>query len=318
LRTYYLPLSENQTRQYIDASALMRAYTEAVTELAQVRGSMFWRELRGVNYLIRTTAKGAQSTIGADDAETQAIFQRFVERKSAATTRVKTLGERLVEQRKLNRVYQVGRTPNVVVKVLQALTKAGIDAHFTAVGTHAIYAFESACGVRMGSEALATRDMDLLFDTRQRLEFFSTLQRSGSSLVGVLRKADASFRVRRSQLQTAVNDDGFEVDIIRRAARDGDPHPLRMSAEDDDLWAVQVPSGESMTAGRRFQQLVVASSGEMAMMKTLHPLDFVRIKTQLAASGGRDPLKRPKDALQAQAVQQLWDEFLSLREDLQA
>jgi len=32
------------------------------------------------------------------------------------------------------------------------------------------------------------------------------------------------------------------VDIIRRVARDGDPHPLRMSDDEDDLWAAQVPS----------------------------------------------------------------------------
>ena len=316
----YFQLSQNQSRQYIDATALMRAYAQAVDEAAQVRGSMFWRELRGVRYLIRTSAQSAQSTIGVDSAETQAIFEKFMARKEAATARIKTLTERLGEQRKLNRVYQVGRTPAVVVKILQALTKAGIDGQFTTVGTHAIYAFESACGVRIGTEAMATRDMDLLFDARQRLEFLSTLKRSSTSLVGVLRKADSSFHILRhalrSQLQTAVNDDGFEVDIIRRAARDGDPHPLRMPADEEDLWAVQVPSGEKMAAGRRFEQLVVSSSGDMAVMKTLHPQDFIRIKTALAQSPTRDPLKRPKDVLQARVVQQLWDEFLSFREDL--
>ena len=306
----FLELTENQSRQYIDAQALMRAQADALDDAAQVRGSMIWRELRGVRYLIRTSAASAQKTIGPDSEDTRAIYDRFMERKQSSVARVKSMTARLEEQRKLNRLYGVGRAPNVIIKVLNALQKAGIASQFLTVGTNAIYAYESACGVRVGTEAMATRDMDLLFDTRQRAAFVSTLRRLDTSLLAVLRKADPSFRVLRNQLQTAVNDDGYEVDIIRRTAKDGDPHPLRMSSNEDDLWAVQVSSGEKMVAGRKFQQLVVAASGQMAMMQTLHPLDFVRIKTQLASSLQRDPLKRPKDKLQAGVVQSLWDSYL--------
>ncbi len=303
-------LTENQSRQYIDAQALVRAHTQALEDAAQVRGSMIWRELRGVRYLIRTSAASAQKTIGPDSPETQGVYTRFMERKEATAARVKSLAARVQEQRKLNRIYGVGRTPNVIVRVLQELQWAGIADQFLTVGTNAIYAYESACGVRVGNDAMATRDMDLLFDTRQRAAFVSTLRRLDSSLLAVLRKADKSFRVMRDQLQTAVNDDGYDVDIIRRTAKDGDPHPLRMSDSDDYLWAVQVGSGEKMVAVRKLGQLVVATSGEMAVMHTLHPLDFIRVKTALSADPKRDPLKAPKDGLQARVVKGLWDEYL--------
>ena len=309
----FLELTENQSRQYIDAQALMRAQADALDNAAQVRGSMIWRELRGVRYLIRTSAASAQKTIGPHSSDTQAVYDRFMERKQASAARVKSLTARLEEQRKLNRVYGVGRAPNVIVKILGALQKAGVSSQFLTVGTHAVYAYESACGVRVGNDAMATRDRDLLFDTRQRTAFVSTLRRLDSSLLAVLRKADPSFRVLRNQLQTAVNDDGYEVDIIRRTAKDGDPLPLRMSDSEDDLWAVQVSSGEKMVAARKFQQLIVAASGQMAMMQTLHPLDFIRIKTLLAANPQRDPLKRPKDKLQAVVVQGLWNSYLQHR-----
>lgn len=310
----FLELSENQARQYIDAQALMRAHAEALDDAAQVRGSMIWRELRGVRYLIRTSAASAQKTIGPDSADTHAIYQRFMERKQTATARVKSLAARLDEQRKLNRVYGVGRVPNVIVKVLQALQKAGIAEQFLTVGTNAIYAYESACGARVENEAMATRDMDLLFDTRQRTAFVSTMRRLDSSLLAVLRKADPSFRVLRNQRQTAVNDDGYEVDIIRRTAKDGDPHPLPMSASEDDLWAVQVSSGEKMVSRHKFQQLVISTSGHMGHMQTLHPLDFIHVKKELSRTPHRDPLKRPKDLLQANVVQELWDIYLQHRE----
>lgn len=313
----FLELTENQSRQCTDAQALVRAQAEALEDAAQVRCSMIWRELRAVHYLIRTSAASAQKTIGPDSADTQAIYERFMERKQAATERVKTLTARLEGQRKLNRVYRVygvGRAPNVIVKVLEALRKAGISSQFLTVGTNATYSYESACGVRVGTQAMATRDMDLLFDIGQRSVFVSTLRRLDSSLLAVLRKADPSFRVLRNQLQTAVNDDGYEIDIIRRTAKDGDPHPLRMRPSEDDLWAAQVSSGEKIVAGRKFQQLVVAASGQMAMMQTLHPLDFIRIKTALSGDVQRDPLKRPKDKPQAETVQALWNSYLQYRE----
>lgn len=302
--------NENQLRQYTDAAAVFAAYARAVKEAATVRGSMFWRELRGVRYLIRTSAAGAQQTLGPDSEQTQAIFADFMARKDRVELSRKSLATKLDEMRKLNKVYSVGRTPQVVVALLQSMEKAGIAEQFFTVGTHALYAYESACGVRVGTGALATRDVDLLYDTRQHVSFVTTMKRLDSSLIDIFRKADKTFRVRSEQLQTAVNDEGFEIDLIRRVATDADPHPLAMSAKEDDFWAVQVPSGNQLVSSRKFAQMVVSAKGDMALMRTVHPLDFVRVKSAIAASSQRDPLKRPKDALQAEVVQRLWDEYL--------
>jgi hypothetical protein len=271
---------------------------------------MFWRELRGVRYLIRSSSAGAQTSLGADSEQIQVIYNKFMERKERVEQSRRSLTLKLEEMRKLNKVYGVGRTPNVVVSLLQSMEKAGIAEQFQTVGTHALYAYEAACGVRVGTEALATRDVDLLYDTRQHVAFVTTMKRLDSSLIDVFRKADKTFRVRPDQLQTAVNDEGFEIDILRRTAVDGDPHPLPMSTKEEEMWAVQVASGNQLVSGRRFDQMVVSTRGDMALMRTVHPLDFVRVKNTIATSRQRDPLKRPKDALQAQIVQHLWDEYM--------
>ncbi len=308
--------SENQLRQYADAAAVYSAHARAVKEAATVRGSMFWRELRGTTYLIRTSSAGAQRTLGADSDETRAIYASFMQRKERVEQSRKALALKLEEMRQLNKVYRIGRTPQVVVALLQALDKAGIAEQFLTVGTHALYAYESACGVRLGNDALATRDMDLLYDTRQHVAFVTSLKRLDSSLIDVFRMADKTFRVRPDQLQTAVNDEGFEIDVIRRTAIEGDPHPLPMSAHEEDFWAVQVPSGNQLVSARRFEQMVVSPRGDMGWMRTVHPLDFVRVKSALAQSTQRDPLKRPKDALQARLAQYLWEHYLMhLRDD---
>jgi len=310
LNTLFLDLEENQKRQFIDAETVFLAAAKAKKDAAEVRGGMFWRDLRGKSTLIRTTAHGAQKSLGHRSAETEAIYTSFMARKEAYEERLKALKAQLTIQQRLNRALRVGRVPNVVVGVINALESMGVQEHFLVVGTHALYAYETAAGVRITEAAMATRDEDMLLDTRKRIAFFTTMKKLDSSLVGVLRKVDRSFEVATDQLYTARNKDGFEVDIIRRTQKDTDPHPLRMSEDHNDLWAVQVSMGEKLQSARRMDQVVVATSGEMALMRTIHPIDFARIKQSLSQQTGRNPNKSGKDALQSHIVTALVNEYL--------
>ena len=302
---YLYELAESQKRQYIDAETVFCALAQANKAAAEVRGSMFWRDLKGTTTLIRSSATGAQKSLGAHSEANQIVFDSFMRRKTSVESRVKALKAQLATQQRLNRAHRVGRVPNLVVNVLNVMAKAGVDTHFLVVGTHALYAYEAAAGVRIAEQAMATRDVDMLFDTRKRLAFFTAMEKLDSSLIGLLRKADASFEVVEDQHYTARNDDGFEVDVIRRMAHEQDPHPLRMSSAEDDFWAVQVSMGGRLASARRFDQVVVATSGEMALMRTVHPLDFARIKLALSLQTNREANKRGKDALQATIINTL-------------
>lgn len=308
---HFVELDEKQLRQLSDAQSAWRNYKAAEKEAAEVRGSLRWKSVNGRTYLVRVTSTGAETSLGPQDERLQQMFDNFHARKAAAQARLKAMKAAIAEHRQLNRVYQVGRVPAVVVRSLAAIENAGFADQFLTVGTHALYAYETAAGVRVETGVLATQDLDLLFDAA-RLEAYKTQLRRGDakSLIDVFRRADPSFRVVRDRLQTAVNDSGFEIDIIRRRAAGRDPHPLRMSDDEDDFWAVQVDQGDKIASGRKFEQLVVAANGEMAIMRTLHPLQFIRLKRELGALPGRDPIKAPKDRLQAQVVQQLWDTSL--------
>ena len=284
--TFFLDQTESQKRQYIDAETVFLALVKAKKAAAEVRGSMLWRALRGKQTLIRTSATGGQKSLGTHSEETQAMYDSFVSRKASAESRLKALKAQLATQQRLNRALRVGRVPNVVVGVINALESIGVQEHFMVVGTHALYAYETAAGVRISEEAMATRDVDMLFDTRKHIAFVTAMKKLDSSLIGVLRKVDPSFEVVEDQLYTARNQDGFEVDIIRRTAKAADPPPLRMD------------------------QVVVATSGEMALMRTVHPLDFARIKQGLSRQVGRDPNKSGKDALQSRIVTELVNEHM--------
>jgi hypothetical protein len=96
---------------------------------------------------------------------------------------------------------------------------------------------------------------------------------------------------------------------LRRAASGAYPHPLRVSAHDDDLWAVQISSGAALLGGGGFEQAVVATNGHMANLRAPAPATFVRVKQQLAVQRDRDPLKARKDALQATIVSNMMRDY---------
>jgi len=225
-----LEISPAIARQYIDAVATFEALEEAQEDAAKVRGGMYWHAGPPTSpeskYLVRTTPAGTETSLGTRTPETEAIYKRFVHRKRESTERVSGLKAALAQHQRLNRALRVGRVDPLVVALLGRLASTQLSPHFRVVGTHALYAYEATAGVRLDSDTLATRDMDLLWDTRKRILFSTQLAKVDSSMLGVLKKVDSSFRIRKSQKYTAVNKDGFEVDIIRRERTDS---PARVS-----------------------------------------------------------------------------------------
>lgn len=309
-----LETSATISRQYIDAVSVFEALEEALEDAAQVRGGMYWHAGPPTSpdskYLVRTTPAGAETSLGARTAELDAIYARFTQRKRESTERVSGLQAALVQQQRLNRALRVGRVDPLVVALLNRLASTKLSEHFRVVGTHALYAYEAAAGVRLDADALATRDIDLLWDTRKRIIFSTQLARVDSSMLGVLKKVDATFRIRKSQKYTAVNKDGFEVDIIRRERAGDDPHPIKLSAEDEDFWVVQARRANVLLDSPGYSAVIVASNGTMARMNTVHPATFVAFKQWMSTQPEREALQRRRDVLQADTVQEMLEKYL--------
>ncbi|MBC7621334.1 MAG: hypothetical protein H7293_20530 [Candidatus Saccharibacteria bacterium] len=289
-----LEISATVARQYIDAVSTFEALEEAQDEAAQVRGGMYWHagpaSAPDTKYLVRTTPAGAETGLGTRTPETEAMYERFTQRKRESTERVSGLKAALEQHQRLNRALRVGRVDPLVVALLGRLASTQLSPHFRVVGTHALYAYESTAGVRLDSDTLATRGMDLLWDTRKRILFSTQLAKVDSSMLGVLKKVDSSFRIRKmtskSQKYTAVNKDGFEVDIIRRA--------------------------NVLLDSPGFSAVIVATNGTMARMNTVHPATFVAFKRWMANQADREALKRRRDVLQAETVQTVLGKYLPL------
>ncbi len=307
---FFLPLSESQSRQFIDAETVHAATRLARKAADEVRGSMIWREVAGKTYLIRTAPDASQRSLGPRTQVTQEIFEKFTKKKEVVSNRLTSLQSELITQQRLCRALRVGRVPNIVTSILNKLDANNLSDQFMVVGTHAIYAYEAAANVRVQEAAMATIDVDLLFDTRRLLSFTAAIEQTNESFANLLKKVDPTFERLDLDKCTLQNSKGFQVQILRRLAVDHDPHPFRMTADEDDLWPVQIESGAALLSARRFAQMVVSTSGEVALMQTVHPLDFVRVKQAMGISYTREASKRGKDLLQAKIVTQLVHELM--------
>jgi hypothetical protein len=304
----HLPLPDSAVRQAIDAEAVFLEWLRATQAAKKFAGGMYFKREGSYEYLVKTSPDNRQSRLGPRDEKTEVTLRAFAEGKLKAETRLKSLRETLRECERMNKALRVGRVPNVVVDVLNELELGGLGGHFTVVGTHALYAYETAASVRIEAGALATQDVDLLWDALKRVQFASTMAKLDSSMLKLLQRADPSFQRKEGQMESAVNDKGFMVDFLRRMATDEDPHPFRFTDEEDDLWPVQAQRAEAFLDAPRYERVVFSTTGRMALMRTVSPPVFVAFKHWMAELDSRPPGKRRRDRLQADLVQQLLDE----------
>ena len=305
-----LALDPDAARQYIDARSAFLEFERSKKNALQVRGGMVWKTVDGKVYLIRTSPSGGQRSLGRRSADTEVVYQNFIEKKQSLQDRLSSLKAVMIMHERMNRALRVGTMPNIAVAILGRLADAGLSDYFRVVGTHALYAYEAAAGVRFASAITATRDIDLLWDTRKRVMFSERLRQDSPSMLAALQKVDKSFQIIEDQKYTAINQDGFEVDIIRRVATPEDPHPIRLSDAEDDFWVVQAKRADELMNAPEFTEMVVAENGAMARLTTVHPSVFITFKRWMSKEPDRDPLKRRRDAMQADAVEWALNERL--------
>ena len=295
-------LPEDAIRQYIDARQSFSAYEQAKVRALAYRGGMVWKTVKGRDYLVRTTTKSAQTSLGVRSEATEAIYLKFTEGKAVAQESVRGLKAALERHQRLNRALRIGRTPNIIIDVLAALESAGMADHFTVVGTNALHAYETAA-----SGLLASQDFDLLWDNRKKLSLVLQEGPLVDGMIGLLKKVDRTFVIREDQKYTAVNKDGYEVDFIRR---NSEVNPARFSELDDDFWVVKARNADWLLSAPKFKAMVVGVSGQMAHMNTVDPRAFALFKLWMAEQNDREYGKRLRDAAQAKAVISLINERL--------
>lgn len=302
-------ISEAQARQYIDAEQARKAYLAAEARAGTYRGSMYWKTAKDHEYLYRDFGKTgrAQRSQGRRSPETELVHAEFQKAKASAEQSLSAIRKQIEMHQRINVALRVGRTPNTVIDLLEILRVAGLEDSFMVIGTNSLYAYETHAGVRYAGDITATMDVDLLWDSRKKITLFSDADFNKSGLLGLLGKIDSSFRLLDNEKYRAVNDKGYMVDLIKRrpASLHDDHEPQQVGQSGNDFWAAKIHNMDWLLSAPKFRQTVVGVNGRMAEMVTVDPRAFVLFKAWMSRKDDRDPVKKPRDRLQAEATFEL-------------
>lgn len=238
----HTPTSDLAARQVIDSITVFNEHRRVHAAAQEYAGGMYWKREGVYEYLVKTRAGQPQERLGRRDAMTEAICLAFHKSKTALETRQASLKEALAQAERLNKAVNAGQSPSMLVALLNLFEANGVADKLTVVGTHALYAYALAAGVRIQ----AGRATGLLWDARARVRFqVKDLQLN--ALFPMLLAIDPSLKKARAQTDVAINNKGFQVELLRQ-----------------DVYEQDVG----------FEHPVIDVNGRMAMMRTLQPRAF--------------------------------------------
>ena len=312
-----MELTPKQTRQLIDTEQAFQSWRNARDEFehgyeGSYAGKMKWRKRSSGEYLYRIRKDGRELVLGRRSPETEAIKEAYTRQRTRLRERLRRGKARLVEMARMNRALRLGRLPRMAAAVIDRLDAEGLlGEHLIVVGTHALYAYESAAAVQIDSGLLATRDVDLLWDARNRVRL-AALDVPAEDVLALLRDIDASFERQRRSF-TAQNADGFEVDVIRPLATDEAASQLKGLGNDADVAAAAIQGLQWLVNAPKFERVVIDDRGQPVRMVTIDPRVFALHKWWLANEApDRDPGKRRRDRPQALVAARIAQDYLRL------
>lgn len=276
--SHFTDLANDQLRQLIDAQQLFSAYRAERAKLARdYAGMMRWKSAGGAEYLTHKIS-GSERSLGRRSAETETQFASFNEGRASTRSRKATMLVRLKAMDRINVAHKLGRIPDLPARIIDALDRAGLMGRdVRVVGTSALFAYEARAGIRFESGLVATQDFDVMLDAANELNLDAAAN-VRSAVFAALLEADRSFVAQYGEL--AVNAEGFIVDFLASDAGCAAP-----------------------VAGPLFTEIAVGHTGRPVFMAVPEPKAFVAHKRWLAREASRKPLKRKRDATQADAVE---------------
>lgn len=307
----FTDLSPNQAKAFVDAEQIYRAEQDTREKMQSYKGGMHWKTINGRQYLYRTLdSKGTAKSLGPRSQATEALHLQFHQRRGELEQRLAAQQKRMEEQRRMVKALRVGTAPRILAEVCRALCDHDLmGKNVLIIGTNALYAYEALAGVRLQSDVTATQDIDVLFKHQSRLTAVARGM-APEGLMGVLKTVDKTFEISQSQAFRAINADGYMVNLIRQTPKPpwkSEPYNL---GESDAFVATDIAHMDWMLSSPSIRQFAIADNGLPFELAVPDPRAFMLFKSWLSKQAEREPIKRTRDAAQAQVLAQLLQERL--------
>ncbi|MDP2409852.1 MAG: nucleotidyltransferase domain-containing protein [Pseudolabrys sp.] len=312
-------LTGAQRRQLIDTQQVFATWRAAKSDRERrFSGGMRWAKRGKTEYLLRKTGK-RETSIGVRSAELELIYDAFITGRAENRDRLHNLKERLDAIAPVNLAMGIGRVPRIAADILRSCDDAGLlGQQLFVVGTNALFAYEALAGTFVASDLVASGDIDLLFDARQRLSV-AVIDLRQAGLIGLLQKTDRSFAPFRPRRYRAANRDGYMVDLIRPEPRDvfRDKLPAGLTNLPDDMEGAPIFGLAWLVNTQKVETVAIDERGYPVRIVAIDPRAFALHKAWVSRRPDREPLKAHRDLEQAKAAADIAVRYLRLPFDTQ-
>ncbi|MFM9884962.1 MAG: GSU2403 family nucleotidyltransferase fold protein [Burkholderiales bacterium] len=253
-----------------------------------------WKPRGGRDYLYTVVDRDGNGTsLGPRSPATESQFAAFQADKAAAVERERASSAALGDACRIYRVLRLGTIASAAAAVLrEADRRKLLGSSLMVVGTNAMAAYEIEATRRFAIGMDATEDFDLAWSGSMVLAGVG----STAPILGLLKAVDATYTVNVERPFQARNKNAYEVEILLA------PSVASSYPKLERLKPIALPEQEWLLLGTRVDQVVCGRDATPARIVAPDPRYFALQKLWLADKPTRDPLKRPKDRRQGEAL----------------
>jgi hypothetical protein len=300
--------TNSQRKQYINSKQLYEYYIEKKNEyFMNYNLSMYWRKSGQKEYLTKKhSASNKVTSLGVKSDETLNVYEDFLQHKKALKVEITTLEAKLDKVRKLNKIEFLTRTPSALVQIYQKINELKLDDKMILIGTNALYAYEAYCGLFIEDEQLATEDIDLLAKENKELSVIFREVLPKGKLTSFIKLIDKSFEQDKKLPYRFRNKNGVLLEVISPT---NSKKIIKKSAFMDIL-DLEMQGMQWLENSRIFKSMVIGEDGKIAILSTIHPLEYAVYKHWLSSQLDRNIHKKNRDYQQSKLVTKMIKEYM--------
>ena len=283
------------------------AWVEARRALEQLPVSMYWQTKGSTDYLtVKYNSADPGKSLGPRSPQTEALYESHQHDKAMYKDRAHKADALVSERAGLYRRLRLPALPDQQAEILRSLdTEDLLGTDLMVVGTNAFVAYQLACNARFPAGDEETEDFDLTWCRGSKASLSSAgKEGAGKTLLGVLRKIDASYRINPRKPYQARNDNGYEVELLAAPST----HPLPKGEAFEPM--VSLIEQEWLLQGRPLSVVVATLRGRACPLYVPDPRWMALHKLWLARKPERNAAKRPKDQRQGEVLLDATRHFL--------
>ena len=298
----FVPFPADAGRVIANLEAAYNQLVDANMQRDALPTSMFWQTKSGTDYLaVKRSSSDPGTTAGPRAPETEQRLSDFKTLKDGLKAKITATNSLLADRAQQYRSLRLPVLPDRQGEILREIDRRGLLGNdLLVVGTNAFAAYEFACNARfpVGNEETEGFDLAWCRGTSVSLAQIAPTQaqRNRPSLFSVLRSIDASFQINSKKPYQAVNQAGYEVELLAAPST----HPLPRDAQFDPM--ASLVEQEWLLRGRPISCVVATVRHRACPLYVPDPRWMAMHKLWLAQKPGRNPAKKPKDERQGNVL----------------